>query len=114
MKYTIDIQEPYKTFLLSWQKTIEWRLHKWKFADLQIWDILQFDSWEEFTVENVTYYQSFKEMVQTLWRENIIPDSKDDEEALDVYYRFYIPEDEKKYWVVWIQVKRINKIKSAA
>lgn len=114
MHYPFNVKEPYKTFLLNWQKTIEWRLNKWKFANLQTGDILQFESWEEFMVENVSHHQSFKEMIQTLWKENIIPDAKDDEEARNVYYRFYTPEDEKKFWVVWIQVKRISEMKCAA
>ena len=114
MHYPFNVKEPYKTFLLNWQKTIEWRLNKWKFASLQTGDILQFESWEEFMVENVSHHQSFKEMIQTLWKENIIPDAKDDEEAWNVYYRFYTPEDEKKFWVVWIQVKRISEMKCAA
>ena len=114
MEYSIDIQEPYKTFLLNWQKTIEWRLNKWKFKDLKIWDILQIGNWEEFIVENVSYHQGFKEMIQTLWRKNIIPDAENDDEAVNVYYRFYTPEDEKKYWVVWIQVKKTSEMKKAA
>lgn len=114
MQYPFNVKEPYKTFLLNWQKTIEWRLNKWKFINMKKWDILQFDSWEKFIVENVSHYQSFKEMIQILWRENIIPDAKDDEEARNVYYRFYTPEDEKKFWVVWIQVKRISEMRDAA
>ena len=114
MEYSIDIQEPYKTFLLNWQKIIEWRLNKWKFKNLQIWDILQIGSWEEFIIENVSYHQSFKEMVQALWRTNIIPDAENDDEAVNVYYRFYTPDDEKKFWVVWIQVKKVSKMKRDA
>jgi ASC-1-like (ASCH) protein len=114
MNYWFDVQEPYKTFLINWQKTIEWRLNKWKFADLQIWDTLQFNSWEEFIVENVSHYQSFKEMIQTLWRKNIIPDAQNDENARNVYYRFYTSEDENKYWVLAIQLKRIDEIKRVA
>ena len=114
MEYSIDIQEPYKTFLLNWQKTIEWRLNKWKFKDLKIWDILQIGNWEEFIVENVSYHQGFKEMIQTLWRKNIISDAENDDEAVNVYYRFYTPDDEKKFWVVWIQVKEVSEMKRDA
>ena len=53
-------------------------------------------------------------MIQTLWRENIIPDAKNDEEAINVYYRFYTSEDENKYWVVAIQMKRIDEIEKVA
>ena len=108
MKYSIDVQEPYKSFLLNWKKTVEWRLNKWKFASLQVGDVLFFESWGEFMVENISYYHSFREMIQTLWRENIIPDAENDDEAINIYHRFYTLEDENKYWVVAIQMKRIT------
>ena len=114
MKYSIDVQELYKTFLLNGQKTIEWRLNKWKFATLQVWDTLFFESWEEFIVENISYYQSFREMIKTLWRKNIIPDAKNDDEAINIYHRFYTSEDENKYWVVAIQMKRVDEVEGIA
>ena len=41
------MQEPYKTFILNWEKTFEWRLNKWKFAEMQVWDILEFENTKE-------------------------------------------------------------------
>ncbi len=32
MKYDFWVQGPYRTFLLNWQKTVEWRLNKGKFG----------------------------------------------------------------------------------
>ena len=107
MKYSFSVQEPYKSFLLNWQKTIEWRLNKWKYAEIQKWDILQFDTGESFVVENVTKHNSFIDMIKEFGRENIIPDSQTDEDANDVYYTIYTPEDEEKYWVCAIHVKKI-------
>ena len=68
MKYSFSVQEPYKSFLLNWQKTIEWRLNKWKYAGIQEWDILQFDTWESFIVENVTKHNSFIDMIKEFGR----------------------------------------------
>ena len=107
MKYSFSVQEPYKSFLLNQQKTIEWRLNKWKYAEIQKWDILQFDTWESFIVENVTKHNSFIDMIKEFGRKNIIPYVETDEQAVNVYYRFFTPEDEKKYWVCAIHVKRL-------
>lgn len=36
----LDVQEPYLSFILNEQKTVEGRLNKGKFKDLKIGDIL--------------------------------------------------------------------------
>jgi ASC-1-like (ASCH) protein len=105
--FKIDIQEPYKTFLLSWDKIIEWRLDKWKFNKMRIWDIIQVDD-VEFEIWRKQKYSSFKEMLEKEWIQNVLPDKTDIKDWLkNVYYKFYTPEDEKKYWVVAIELKKI-------
>jgi len=105
--FKIDIQEPYKTFLLSWDKIIEWRLDKWKFNKMKIWDIIQVDD-VEFEIWRKQKYSSFKEMLEKEWIQNVLPDKTDIKDWLkNVYYKFYTPEDEKKYWVVAIELKKI-------
>ena len=47
------------------------------------------------------------DMMKEFGRQNIIPDAKTDEQAVDVYYRFFTLEDEKKYWVCAIHVKKL-------
>ena len=37
------------------------------------------------------------DMIKEFDRKNIIPDAETDEQAVKVYYRFFTPEDEKKY-----------------
>ena len=100
MNYSFNVQEPYKTYLLNWKKTIEWRLNKWKYASLKVWDTLSFESGESFEVKNLTYHKSFSKMIRIFWKENII--------AINVYYTFYTPEEEKKFWVVAIHLFRLK------
>jgi len=107
MKYQFSVQEPYKTFLLNWQKTIEWRLNRWKFVKIKKWDILQFETWESFLIEDITRHESFMDMITKFGRGCIIPDAKDDKQAINIYHRFYSSEDEKRYWVCAIHVKRL-------
>jgi len=109
-KVKINIQEPYRTFLLDGSKIIEWRLNRWKWKDLQIWDILQLDDSEniEFEVWTKRKYTSFKELLEKEWLWNVLPDKNSIEEWLkDVYYKFYTKEDEQQYGVVAIEVRKI-------
>lgn len=48
MIYDFWVQEPYKSFLISWEKIFEWRLNKWKFKKIKIWDFLKLETWENF------------------------------------------------------------------
>lgn len=105
MIYDFWVQEPYKTFLINWQKTIEWRLNKWKFKEIKNWDILLMDTWEKFEVLWTKIYETFFDMIETEGIENIIPDKKTIEEWVKVYYKFYSKEMEKQFWVVWIFLK---------
>jgi len=108
MQYKFHVQEPYKTHLLNWKKTIEWRLNKWKYASLKVWDTLCFESRETFEVKNLTYHKNFSDMIWKFWKENIIPDAKNDKEAINVYYKFFTPEEEKNFWVVAIHLFRLK------
>ena len=46
--------------------------------------------------------------MENLWFKKVIPDAKSIDDAVNnVYYKFYSPEDEKKFWVVAIEIKKI-------
>jgi len=107
--FKIDIQDPYKTFLLNWDKIIEWRLDKWKFNKMKIWDIIQVDD-VEFEIWRKQKYSSFKEMLEKEWIQNVLPDKTNIEDWVkNVYYKFYTPEDEKKYGVIAIELKKFKR-----
>jgi len=109
MKFDFGVQEPYKSFLLNWQKTVEWRLNKWKFAKIVPWDILYFESWEEFEVSEKKAYKSFYEMMEKEGLKNVLPDKNDIKNGVEtVYYKFYSKKLEEKFWVVAIKIKRVK------
>ena len=108
MRYSFNVKEPYKTFLLTWQKVVEGRLNKWKFKKIKPGDILYFQSGEEFKVIWKNIYNSFYEMLENEGLKNVLPDKDDILEWVKVYYKFYSKEMEQKYWVVAIKVRRIN------
>jgi len=106
--YTFSVKQPYKNYILKWIKTIEGRLNKWKFKKLKIGDILQFETWEKFLVKWKRYYKTFKEM---LLKENInkvLPNVESIDKGVKVYYNFYTPAQEKQYWVIAIEIEKIN------
>ena len=107
--YLLNVQEPYKTFILNWEKTFEWRLNKWKFAEMEVWDFLKLENTKEkFEIISKNIFANFYKMMENLWFEKVIPDAESIDDAVNnVYYKFYSPEDEKKFWVVAIEIKKI-------
>ena len=102
------VQEPYRSFILNWQKTVEWRLNKWKFQAIEVWDILKFETWEKFKVKRKWIYKSFFEMMETEWLSNVLPDKEDIQDWVEtVYYKFYSKELEDKFWVAAIEIAKI-------
>lgn len=51
------------------------------------------------------FYKTFKEMIETEGLENVVPDKKSIDDAADVYYKFYIKDQEKEFGVVAIKIK---------
>ncbi len=105
----LDVQEPYLSFILNEQKTVEGRLNKGKFKDLKIGDILLIGPEEKrFLIERTTVYDTFREMIEKEGIENVIPDKDNIDEAKAVYYKFYTKEQEKEFGVLAIKIKIIK------
>ncbi|MCF6276569.1 MAG: ASCH domain-containing protein [Candidatus Magasanikbacteria bacterium] len=77
----INVQEPYYSFIVSGQKTVEGRLNKGKFAQINLGDILVVNEQEKFEVIEKNSYISFKEMIKSEGLENVIPDKKTEKKA---------------------------------
>ena len=104
------VQEPYWSYLLSWEKTIECRLKKGKFSLLQVGDFLQHEeSGAIFKVEKLTSYPSFYEMFKSEELKRVLPDVSETEHGVAVYRQFYSLEQEKEFWVIAIELERVGK-----
>jgi ASC-1-like (ASCH) protein len=103
-----QVQEPYQTYLLSGQKTVEGRLNKGTFATLVVGSQLALPNGAVFTVIRITPYHTFFDMLQSEGIERVIPDATSIETARDVYYKFYTKEQEAEYGVLAIEVQRIT------
>ena len=107
MLIQFNVQEPYKSQILSGQKTVEGRLNKGKFWALKVGDFLQFDdTGEQVKVVNLTLYPSFQEMFESEGLKHIVPDIKTIEQGIAVYRKFYSIEQEKEFWVIAIEMKK--------
>ena len=110
----IGIESSVLRDILDDKKTIEGRLGKDKFLKLKVGDTLALreDVWQDGTIrtsipdqgtiriKQVLYFTSFKEMLEALDIEEIIPRAKTVDDALSVYRKFYSPEDEEEFGVI--------------
>ncbi len=104
----IDISEPYKTFMINREKTVEGRLNKGKFLKVRVGDVLQINpDGILFKITAKKIYLSFKEMIEKEGIRNVIPDKNEINEAVSVYYDFYTKEQEKEFGVVAFKVSKM-------
>lgn len=106
MLVQFNVQEPYKSQILSGQKTVEGRFNKGKFWSLKVGDLLQFDDTLEYLeVVKLTLYPSFQVMLEQEGLKHVLPWVLSIEEGIKVYHQFYTPEQEREFGVIAIQVK---------
>lgn len=109
MNYNFNVAEPYKSFLLNGQKTVEGRLNKGKFKKFLVWDILEFETGEKFKILRKTEYKTFFEMMKIEGIDRVLPDFENIQEWVEkVYYKFYSAEKEKEFGILAIEVKLIK------
>lgn len=112
--FELGIETHVLTQIIDGRKTVEGRLRKGKFLHLQVGGIISLreDQWKDgaivrsipqrarVIITELQYYPSFTAMMQDLGHDCVLPDADNIEEALQVYYQFYSPEDEAAYGVV--------------
>jgi ASC-1-like (ASCH) protein len=102
---SLNIHEPYLSFILKGQKTIEGRLNKGKFKKLKAGDKLLIGQNKKlFTIKQTKCYCSFRDMIISEGIKNVTPDKDTIEDAVAVYYKFYTKEQEKDFGVLAIKI----------
>lgn len=101
-KIEINVKEPYLSFILKGEKVVEGRLNKGKFSQIKKGDILILQN-KKLKVLEKNNYKTFKGMIEAEGIENVIPDKKNIDEAVKVYYKFYTKEQEKEFGVCAIK-----------
>lgn len=105
--------EPYFTFVKNGQKTIEGRIKKEKYREIYSGDHIVIYNEEEtesfeVVVLGVRTYLSFQEMLLKEPLQTVLPNASSVEDGINIYRRFYSPEQEKEYGVVALEIARID------
>ena len=108
--------------ILNGRKTIEGRLMKGKFLNIEVGDEISVreDIYHEgslykstggvatLCVTNVSRFDSFADMLENMGYRSVIPSASTLEDAVSVYHNFYSEADERQYGVVAISFKTIE------
>jgi ASC-1-like (ASCH) protein len=105
---TGDVEEPYFSYLLSGQKTVEGRVRNGKWDGLSEGTVLLLSSGlngtqVEFEVVSLVAFDTFEELYKVCG-ERLLPDLPGT--AWEVYSRWFSEEDERAYGVIGIELKR--------
>lgn len=113
MKHEMKLRAIYFDKIKKQEKIYEIRLNDEKRRQIDVGDVLIFKKEPELSesletiVADLIYFDSFKEMIETLPLEKVGFENQRPEEVEEVYHSFYSVQDEKKYGVVAIKVKLI-------
>lgn len=111
VNYTFNVSEPWFSLISLGIKSVEGRLNKGKFNEIQVGDTIEWNN-DIFMHRSIKtkvvgkrYYKNFKEYLSNEGLERCLPAIPSIEHVLSVYYTYYSKEDEHKYGVAAIEVK---------
>jgi len=112
VEYNINIKDKYFYFIKNGMKTVEGRINKNKFEQMEKDDIIIFSSSTETLkciVTGTEVYDSFYEMLEKEGIQNCLPDVKNIKEGVEIYHGFgNYKKDAKKYGVKAIRISVIK------
>ena len=106
--YEKNVSEPWFSFILYKEKTIEGRLNKGDFAEIRIDDIIKWTHGKRFCktkIIGLRYYKSFYTYLKSEKLKKCLPGIKKYKDGEKIYYSFYTKDDEKKYGVIAIELQ---------
>lgn len=103
-----NVEEKYLEQIKAGLKTIEGRLAKDKYLQLKKGELVIFNRTYVTAIEKVVVYASFREMLETVGLEKILPTILSIEEGEQIYRQFYTFAEEKQYGVVGIFLQQIT------
>lgn len=107
---TANNPEPYASFVCDGQKTVEGRLNRGKFAELEVGDVIEMnDERTPFEVVSKTSYATFRAMLEAEGIANVLPDKYTLDAGVEVYYKFYTLEEERMHGALAIRIRKIEK-----
>jgi ASC-1-like (ASCH) protein len=113
---TLNVHEPWFSHLRNGNKSVEGRLNRGKFAQIRIGDVLILQKSGNvvrktpnvvFVVHAIKKYSSFLEYLSQEGLARTLPGTKTIDEGVKVYHAFCNSDDERKYGIAAIHVKRL-------
>jgi len=102
--YEKKLSEPWFSLIKLRIKTVEGRLNKGDFANMNIGDFILFTNNElgferkfKIEIKNISYYHTFQTYLETETLEKCLPSVDNIEDGLKVYYKYYKKSDELEY-----------------
>ena len=114
---TLAVGEPWLPALATGTKAIEGRLHRGKFAQLRIHDVLAVTAADDpnrdvvlhLRVVGLNWYESFESMLSVEGIAKVLPGVSGIEDGVGQYRKYYSPDEETAHGVLAIKVHRIHK-----
>lgn len=107
VEQTMNVQNPWFTYIKQGRKKIEGRLNKGKFAELKVGDIINWENAGETVrtmLTRIGHYKTFADMITHEGLRNVLPDVKDLDAGVAVYRQFYSEAKEAEFGVLAIEV----------
>jgi ASC-1-like (ASCH) protein len=114
-KYIETVSEPWFTLISLGLKTVEGRRNKGRFEEMAVGDIVEWTN-EDFKLKRSVLtritrkaeYKTFTEYLETEGLEKCLPGMPNLTHGLEVYYKYFTKQDEKKFGVVAIEIELIK------
>ncbi len=107
------LSEPWFSLVILGEKTLEVRLNKREFRTIKEGDIIEWynsdiiDRKVYTRINKVYKYKTFKELLHNEGIYSHLPTITETEDALKIYYKNYLEEDEKKYGILSFELTKI-------
>jgi len=102
--YEKNLSEPWFSLIKFRIKTVEGRLNRGDFANMQIGDIIIFTNNEldferkfQIEIKNILYYDNFQTYLENESLDRCLPTIDTIENGLKIYYKYYKKQDELEY-----------------
>ena len=114
-KYNKHLSEPWFTLVKLGLKTCEGRLNKGSFSNMKQGDIIEFEN-SDFSfkrvckreIKTITYHNTFNDYLKKETLKKCLPGIDRINDGLNIYYKYFTKEDEKKYGVIALSLIKSN------
>lgn len=103
----LNVQQPWLGHILKGRKTVEGRLAKGRFAELQRGNILIIGN-RRFRVSSIVRYGGFKEYLTQEGLARTLPGVASVAKGVAIYRKFYAEQAERQHGVLAIRIKPIS------